>query len=98
MCSLQARRLGPWSSAVELIEARAAAAEARKGRISAKSLNMKTDDIDWKPSRDPKLGPRPQKTVDTLFRSCVRLLVDFIDDVETLVGIPDLIKVRRQIN
>ena len=91
---MQARKLGPWSSAMELIEARAAAVEARKGRLAAKAGDLASEDIEWTPPRDPGLGPRPYKSVDTLFRSCVRLIVENIDDIDTLVGIPELIKVN----
>ena len=79
---------------MELVNARADAVEARKNRLALGTLNLADEGIEWKPSRDPKLGPRPQKTVDTLFRGCVELLVEYIDDVDSLLGIPEIIKVE----
>ena len=95
--TLQARSLGPWSSAVELVEARAAAMAARQGRLSdaAKAgIGMIADDsVTWSPKRDLALGPRPAETVPPLFQACLTLLVDYIEDVESLLGLPDIIKV-----
>ncbi len=54
------------------------------------------DSIVWNPKRDPQLGPRPPNTVGTLFQSCIALLVDHIEDVESLWGIPDVIKASLQ--
>lgn len=48
---------------------------------------------DWTPKRDHKLGPRPVQRVGRLFDMCLDLLVEYIEDVETLYGLPSAIKV-----
>ncbi len=49
----------------------------------------------WVPSRGPGAPRRAaQCEVKPLFGICVELLVEYIDDVETLWGLPDAIKVR----
>jgi len=49
----------------------------------------------WTPSRGPGAPRRAaQCEVKPLFSVCVQLLVEYIDDVETLWGLPDAIKVR----
>jgi DNA repair protein RAD7 len=48
--------------------------------------------IQWTPSRDPSLGPRPSSQVQTLFSSTLDLLVRNIDAVISLYGVPDVIK------
>lgn len=99
---LEARKLGPWSSAVELIEARAEAAAKRKGRLSdaAKESvgDLAEEAVVWNPARDPKLGSRPPRSVGPLYQACIRLLVDYIEDVESLWGMPDDIKVPSPTN
>ena len=54
---------------------------------------MEDDAVVWSPKRDVKLGARPPRTVGTLYQGCIALLVEHIEDVESLWGIPDLIKV-----
>ena len=76
---------------MDLVNARADAVEARKNRLLLRTLDLAEAEVDWKPSREPR--PRPQKHIDTLFRSCVELLVEYIDDVDSLWGIPEVIKV-----
>lgn len=62
--------------------------------LSLAGLNSLEDDsIVWSPKRNAKLGPRPPNTVGTLYQSCIALLVEHIEDVESLWGIPDIIKV-----
>lgn len=56
--------------------------------------DLEDKDIVWTPKRDPELGPRAPNTVGTLFQSCIALVVDHIEDVESLWGIPDVIKAR----
>lgn len=49
----------------------------------------------WTPSRGAGAPRRAaQCEVKPLFGICVQLLVEYIDDVETLWGLPDAIKVR----
>ena len=94
---VQARRLGPWSSAMQLVEGRAealAAREAAKLERAAQQAEQLKSNVVWQPSRDPAQGPRPPQRVPPLVDMCVQLLVDFIEDVESLAGLPDVIRVR----
>ncbi len=50
--------------------------------------------VSWKPSRDIKLGSRLPTRVRPLFELCADVLVEYIEDVESLLGLPDSIKVR----
>ena len=50
--------------------------------------------VSWTPSRDPKLGSRPVCRVRPLFELCADVLVEYIEDVESLLGLPDSIKVN----
>ncbi len=43
----------------------------------------------WDPSRDPCLGPRPTARVASLFSVCLELLVEHVDAVVSLWGLPD---------
>lgn len=52
-----ARTLGPWSSAVELANAREAALNARQEKLQAGQLPAEPKVV-WTPSRDVNLGPR----------------------------------------
>ena len=92
---MQARKLGPWSSAIQLVEARAAAAAAREDKIleAARGELEAKDSVAWAPSRDVALGPRKACRVDPLFSLSLSLIVDYLEDVETLEGLPDAIKV-----
>ena len=92
----QARGLGPWSSAMQLVEARAealAAREAKRLEQSAQQAETLRQAVSWQPSRDPKAGRRPEQRVPPLVTMCVQLMVEYIEDVESLVGLPDVIKV-----
>lgn len=51
------RKLGPWSSAVELVEARKAAQELRMERLRQRDSKGGAD-VGWTPKRDVSLGPR----------------------------------------
>lgn len=91
----QARALGPWSSARQLVEGRAAALSAREDKIAAAAQAAAEAEAaaDWAPKRDHKLGPRLSPRVGRLFDMCLDLLVEYIEDVETLYGLPSAIKV-----
>ena len=91
----QARTLGPWSSARQLVEGRAAALSAREDKIAAAAQAAAEAEAaaEWTPKRDRRLGPRPCLRVDRLFDMCLDLLVEHIEDVETLYGLPSAIKV-----
>ncbi|CAL8469688.1 g9229 [Coccomyxa elongata] len=92
----EARTLGPWSSARQLVEGRAAAAAAREDKIAAaaQAAAEAEAEADWRPRRDALAGPRPAQCVGKLFGMCLALLVEHIDDVETLYGLPTVIKVQ----
>ncbi|EIE21398.1 RNI-like protein [Coccomyxa subellipsoidea C-169] len=92
----EARTLGPWSSARQLVEGRAAAAAAREDKIAAaaQAVAAAEAEADWRPRRDPALGPRVPPRVGKLFSMCLAVLVEYIDDVETLYGMPTMIKVQ----
>ena len=57
-----ARTLGPWSSAVALVNAREAALEQRlkrkQGGGGEEGAPPKRASVAWTPSRDARLGPR----------------------------------------
>lgn len=101
-----ARSLGMWSSARELAEKRADAAAKRKGRLAGEGKGPAAAgdagadagglvaETAWQPLRDPALGRRPDDAVPRLRDLCVDLVVEYIEDVETLYGLPDGIKVR----
>lgn len=77
------------------MDGRAAAAAAREDKIAAAAqaaANAEAE-ADWRPQRDPALGLRPAPRVGKLFSMCLALLVEYIDDVETLYGLPTPIKV-----
>uniref|UniRef100_A0A7S3QLR1 F-box/LRR-repeat protein 15-like leucin rich repeat domain-containing protein n=1 Tax=Dunaliella tertiolecta TaxID=3047 RepID=A0A7S3QLR1_DUNTE len=107
----EARTLGPWSSAVELVNAREQAAEQRrlkmagkqrgeaeeaeeKGEAEEEAERLLESIAAWRPSRDPKLGPRPRTRVQPLFELCIAMLVDHVDCIDSLFGVPDVMRVR----
>ncbi|KXZ44033.1 hypothetical protein GPECTOR_75g757 [Gonium pectorale] len=93
----QARTLGPWSSAYELVNAREKAQMDRQAKLkeaAAEEQQAPDDAAAWEPSRDPRLGPHPRDAVQPLFGRCLEVLTEYIDCVESLVGVPDAIKVR----
>ncbi len=49
--------------------------------------------IKWAPGRDVSLGPRPLPRVPSLFHTCLRLLVQHVDAIVSLWGLPDVVKV-----
>jgi len=96
-----ARELGPWSSAVQLAHARKEEKEKRENKILEAARGEKTihdgqaaEKSIWKPSRDPSLGARPCCNVPLLSQITTRLVTDLIEDVQTLFGLPDLVKIQ----
>jgi hypothetical protein len=84
-----ARSLGPWSTAVELANAREQERAKREremqnasslGDIQAPSLPSS-----WNPSRNWALGPRPRCDVVRLKELSLRLVVDLLTDVVRLI-------------
>ncbi|GLI64150.1 hypothetical protein VaNZ11_007335 [Volvox africanus] len=94
----QARTLGPWSSAMELVNAREKAQHDRQAKLQgikgATEEGHLEDEAEWQPRRDPALGPHPQESVRSLFDTCLDVLTTYVDCVESLWGVPDVIKVR----
>ncbi|KAG2430452.1 hypothetical protein HXX76_009975 [Chlamydomonas incerta] len=94
----QARTLGPWSSAMELVNAREKAQHERQAKLQAAEETEQEGEADaaaqWQPSRDPALGPHPRDPVRPLFGQCLDVLTSYIECVESLWGVPDAIKVR----
>ncbi|KAG2431299.1 hypothetical protein HYH02_013430 [Chlamydomonas schloesseri] len=96
----QARTLGPWSSAMELVNAREKAQHERQAKLQAAAGTEQEGEAEadaaaeWRPSRDPALGPHPRDPVKPLFGHCLDVLTAYIDCVESLWGVPDAIKVR----
>jgi hypothetical protein len=84
-----ARTLGPWSTAVELANARERQrAKREEGMITAS--RAATEQLGatpmgsippWTPSRSPLLGRRPMSQVPLLSAACLRLVVDLLEDV-----------------
>lgn len=89
-----ARTLGPWSSTVELLNMRDAAQSARQQKILGQySTANKKNGYIWEPTR--KLLSCPPKgvgVVSKLKNVAIDVIVEYIDDVESLVGLPDSIK------
>ncbi|GIL72169.1 hypothetical protein Vretimale_462 [Volvox reticuliferus] len=94
----QARTLGPWSSAIELVNAREKAQHDRQAKLQGIKGTTEEghaeDEAEWQPRRDPSLGPHPQESVRSLFETCLDVLTTYVDCVESLWGVPDVIKVR----
>ncbi|EFJ52453.1 hypothetical protein VOLCADRAFT_86557 [Volvox carteri f. nagariensis] len=105
----QARTLGPWSSAIELVNAREKAQHDRQAKLqcqgqqeealfaegtSSAAAAAAAGDAGWQPSRDPFLGPHTRDPVRPLFEICLDVLTAYVDCVESLWGVPDVIKAR----
>jgi hypothetical protein len=95
----QARTLGPWSSARQLAEGRGAAAAAREDRIrdsaaAAVAAAAGAAALAWSPRRDFRRGPAPARRVPSLVALCVDLVVQHLEDVDTLWGLADVIRAR----
>jgi F-box/leucine-rich repeat protein 7 len=84
-----ARTLGPWSTAVELANARESQrAKREEGMITAS--RAATEQLGatpmgsippWTPSRSPLLGRRPMSQVPLLSTTCLHLVADLLEDV-----------------
>jgi DNA repair protein RAD7 len=90
----EARRLGPWSSAYELSDAREGAAAAREERLRAAAISP----AGAKPAA-PRWAPREgggarARHVPPLFSLCLDLLVEHVDEIDSLWGLPDAIRGR----
>lgn len=77
------------------MEGRAAAAAAREDKIkaAAQAATEAEAEAQWEPCHDGAAAPPPAKRVGKLYNMCLSLLVEYIDDVETLWGLPTIIKV-----
>ena len=88
--------MGPAGVGMALLEGRAAAAAARSEKIleDARSAREAAGGaLGWVPARDAALGRRPACAVPSLLELCLWLIRDNIEDVESLWGLPDAIKV-----
>uniref|UniRef100_A0A7S0WKY4 F-box/LRR-repeat protein 15-like leucin rich repeat domain-containing protein n=1 Tax=Chlamydomonas leiostraca TaxID=1034604 RepID=A0A7S0WKY4_9CHLO len=96
----EARTLGPWSSAVELVNAREQAAEARRQKVAKGGADEEEEEaaagphLSWKPGRDPKTPRLPPCPVRPLFELCIAMLVEHADCIDSLAGLPDVIRAR----
>lgn len=93
----EARRLGPWSSARELAQARENELQKRNETILKRSKEQCRDEKEvngWIPARDVRLGPRRRDEVPRLSAVCVKMVAEMLDEVETLWGLPEHFKVR----
>jgi hypothetical protein len=66
---------------------------ADKIKAAAQAAAEADAEAGWQPRRDGAAQQRPAKRVDKLYSMCLSLLVEYIDDVETLLGLPTIIKV-----
>lgn len=90
-----ARSLGPWSTAVQLANARETELQRRNEKIKdANDAQNSNGAPIWQPSRDVKLGPRPRGNVPPLLTIALELVANYIEDVESLYGLPELVKSR----
>lgn len=84
---------GPFSTAMKIIEERDERLRARELRFSSTKNKSTEVRIQWMPSKDKKCktmgGPIP-----LLKDMCLRVLLDNADEIESLEGIPDVIKHR----
>lgn len=87
-----ARTLGPWSSAVELANAREAALNARQVKLQGAADRRRQ--VVWTPRHDVRLGPRPRCNVPLLFDLALDLVVEYAEDVESLWGLPEVVRTR----
>lgn len=79
-----ARTLGPWSTAVELANARERQRARREEGImtASRAATEPAGSLQpWTPSRSPLLGRRPTSQVPLLSSACLRLVVDLLEDV-----------------
>ncbi|GFR40008.1 hypothetical protein Agub_g543, partial [Astrephomene gubernaculifera] len=93
----KARTLGPWSSAMELVNAREKAQQDRQARLQEAApaeQEALSEAAGWVPRRDPALGPHLVDPVAPLFSLCLDVLTEWVECVESLEGVPDVIKVR----
>ncbi|KAK9794646.1 hypothetical protein WJX73_008709 [Symbiochloris irregularis] len=93
----EARNLGPWSSARQLVEAREQAKASRADRQKSKAaagVPVSPAKVSWSPSRDPKQAQPGPERVAPLTGMLLRLLTDHIQDVESLWGLPDVLRVK----
>jgi len=91
----EARRLGPWSSAYELSNAREGAAAAREERLRAAAAaapaGAQAAAARWAPREG---GGARGRFIPPLFSLCLDLLVDHVGEIDSLWGLPDAIRGR----
>jgi hypothetical protein len=95
------RELGPWASATQLAGARPSQRRAREAKLAA-AARAEADAAAaaapaWAPPRDPALGRRaggPGAGPPTLQALALRLAAEHIEAVESLFGLPDVVRAR----
>lgn len=87
---------GPFSTAIKLVQDRAAAAAARADALANDGKKATAAPIvDWKPSRslgEMLSGRLCPLRIPTLFAMCTRLVTDHVEYVESMDGVPDVVR------
>eukprot|EP00803_Ostreobium_quekettii_P003278 evm.model.scf_2717.2 EVM.evm.TU.scf_2717.2 scf_2717:9096-14414(+) len=89
----EARNLGPWSSARQLVDARAAAVAARKNKIMH-AAQEKEQDVEWHPTCQRTGSTQRRAAVKSLYHLTLEVVCEYIDCTNTLQGMPDGMKVE----
>lgn len=94
-----ARELGPWSSAVELADAREAAMARREEEMRARTSNdeQENEENTWTPHAYPGKAGNRLSAVPPLADLALDTVVSLMEDVESLAGLPDTVMVGRQV-
>ncbi|WOK91954.1 hypothetical protein Cni_G00645 [Canna indica] len=82
---------GPFSTAMKIIEERNEKLKARESSSSVKKTEITRSRISWMPSKNCKPLHRVPPTLGDL---CLKVLLDNVEEIESLDGIPDNIKNR----
>lgn len=78
-----------------LVNAREQAKSEREGRTVKAVDEEDADDIQWEPAKSPTASKKLQPAeVPSLFASCLAVLNEYVDCIDSLLGVPDAIKVR----
>lgn len=87
--------MGAFATAAALVNAREAAQLTRQKKLQVRSAAAAPAVLfDWTPARDVSLGPRPMSNVRPLFDLALDLVVEHAEDVESLWGLPEVVKTR----
>lgn len=87
-----ARTLGPWSSARQLVDERERARANREEQIKRRKKEEEGL-VAWKPRADRQGGSTTAvRKIPSLFEFALQVLCDHFDAVESLEGIPDVVR------